>query len=84
MFGPDLCAERSTLFGLVAGLLELLFLVLRVNVSEKGFFLRSAQFIWMVPVSELAIFACWGGLLAVLAWWWTGRRRVGSSGVSSS
>jgi arylsulfatase A-like enzyme len=56
-------------FGLVAGLLELLLLVLRVTAYEKGFFLRSAHFIWMIPVSELTIFGSWGLLLAAVARW---------------
>ena len=56
-------------FGLVNGLLELLMLVIRVTVSEKGFFLRSGHFVWMVPVSELTICVGWGLLVAVMARW---------------
>jgi arylsulfatase A-like enzyme len=52
-------------FGLVAGLLELLLLVVRTQVLEKGFFLRSTHFVWMVPVSDLAIFGVWGLMLAL-------------------
>ncbi len=55
-------------FGLAAGLLELALLVVRVQVYEKGFFLRSTHFLWMVPVSDLAIFGSWGLLLALASW----------------
>ncbi len=51
-------------FGLIAGLLELALLAIRVQILEKGFFLRSRHFLWMVPVSVLVIFASWGLLLA--------------------
>lgn len=54
-------------FGLVAGLLELAALTVRVQLLEKGFFLRSGHFVWMVPVSVLAIFASCGLLLALAA-----------------
>jgi arylsulfatase A-like enzyme len=50
-------------FGLAAGLLELLFLAIRVQISEKGFFLRSRHFVWMVPVSDLAIDLATAGLI---------------------
>ena len=52
-------------FGVVAGLLELLFLVIRVKVFEKGFFLRSRHFVWMVPLSDVLIFAAAGALLTL-------------------
>ena len=54
-------------FGLAAGLLELLFLVIRVRLFEKGFFLRSRHFLWMVPLSDLLIFAA-VGFAVVLPW----------------
>lgn len=53
-------------FGLAAGLLELILLVVRVRFFEGGFFLRSRQFLWMVPVSELAIFGSWGLLVTLV------------------
>jgi len=53
-------------FGLAAGLLELVSLAIRVRLVEKGFFLRSKHFVWMVPVSDLAIFASVGVLLALV------------------
>ncbi len=55
-------------FGLAAGLIELALLVVRVSAYEKGFFLRSTHFVWMVPVSDLAIFGSWGLLLALGCW----------------
>jgi arylsulfatase A-like enzyme len=55
-------------FGLATGLLELLLLVIRIEFFEDGFFLRSTHFVWMVPVSDLAISATVGLLLAVLCW----------------
>jgi hypothetical protein len=66
---PDLRASWSnplsilltaTWFGLTAGLLELSSLVVRVQFLEEGFFLRSRHFVWMVPVSVLAIFVSLG------------------------
>jgi arylsulfatase A-like enzyme len=51
-------------FGLATGLLELLLLVGRVLVFEGGFFLRSTHFVWMVPISDLAISTGVGLLLA--------------------
>jgi arylsulfatase A-like enzyme len=54
-------------FGLVAGLLELALLVFRVEVFEGGAFIRSQQFIWMVPVSELALFTVGGLFLGLVA-----------------
>jgi arylsulfatase A-like enzyme len=59
-------------FGLAAGLLELSLLVCRVAVLEKGFFLRSQHFLWMVPLSDLLIYASVGLVLAL--WLLTGRR----------
>ena len=55
-------------FGLAAGLLELVFLVVRVRAFEKSFFLRSTHFVWMVPLSDLAIFGSWGILLTLACW----------------
>jgi arylsulfatase A-like enzyme len=52
-------------FGLAAGLLELFFLVVRVQLQEKGFFLRSRHFVWMVPASDLLIFLALGALWAM-------------------
>jgi arylsulfatase A-like enzyme len=56
----------ATWFGLAAGLLELASLIIRVQVLERGFFLRSRHFVWMVPVSDLAIFGSCGLLLAAV------------------
>ena len=47
-------------FGLAAGLVELFFLVLRVEAFEKGFFLRSAHFVWMVPLGIGNFQHVWG------------------------
>ncbi len=55
-------------FGLATGLLELLSLIIRVKLFEKGFFLRSGHFVWMVPVSDLAIFGSVGVALALVSW----------------
>jgi arylsulfatase A-like enzyme len=38
-----------------------------VQAFEKGFFLRSRHFVWMVPVSDVAIFGSWGLLLAMVS-----------------
>ena len=51
--------------GLVAGLLELLLLVIRVELLDKGFFLRSRHFVWMVPLSDVLIFGVVGFLMMV-------------------
>ncbi len=59
-------------FGLVAGLVELLILVIRVELLEKGFFLRSRHFLWMVPLSDVVIFGV-VGLLMILPWPRVGR-----------
>jgi arylsulfatase A-like enzyme len=53
-------------FGLAAGLLELALLSVRVLAFEKGFFLRSRHFLWMVPLSELLIFTSLGLVLVCL------------------
>jgi len=70
--GPRLDPLSSLLaavtFGLATGLLELLSLVIRVKLFEKGFFLRSRHFVWMVPVSDLAIFGSVGLALALVSW----------------
>jgi len=55
----------ATWFGLVAGFLELLFLAIRVQLQEKGFFLRSRHFVWMVPASDLLIFLALGAIWAM-------------------
>jgi arylsulfatase A-like enzyme len=62
----------ATWFGLVAGLAELLLLACRVRLFEKGFLLRSRHFLWMVPVSDLAIFA--GAGVFCCLWTLSGRR----------
>jgi arylsulfatase A-like enzyme len=54
-------------FGLVTGLLELALLVIRVKGFEGGTFIRSQHFIWMIPVSELALFTVGGLFLGVVA-----------------
>ena len=54
-------------FGVVAGLVELLLLVIRVELLEKGFFLRSRHFVWMVPLSDVFIFGV-VGLLMIVRW----------------
>ena len=56
----------SAWFGLAAGLVELFLLAVRVELSEKGFFLRSKHFVWMVPVSDLAIYVTAGLFVCVL------------------
>ncbi len=66
--GPLSILLMASWFGLAAGLLELVLLVVRVRLFEKGFFLRSMHFVWMVPVSDLAIFGSWGLLLALASW----------------
>jgi arylsulfatase A-like enzyme len=60
-------------FGLAAGLLELVLLVIRVKVIEKGVFLRSTHFLWMVPVSDIAIFLTSGLALSLLSRAWPTR-----------
>ena len=52
-------------FGLVAGLLEMLLLVVRVKGFENGVFLRSPHFPWMIPVADLGLFL-FMGLAAVV------------------
>ncbi len=54
-------------FGLAAGLTELLGLAVRVVLLEKGFFLRSRHFVWMVPVSDLALYLTAGLFLSIVA-----------------
>lgn len=63
-------AFRTALwFGLAAGWVELLLLILRVQVQEGGFFLRSRHFVWMVPASGLMLFTALGAVTAGLAAW---------------
>ncbi|MDG3005076.1 sulfatase [Paludisphaera mucosa] len=63
-------AFRTALwFGLAAGFVELLLLVLRVEVQEGGFILRSRHFVWMVPTSVLILFAAEGGFATALVAW---------------
>ncbi len=62
---PGSVLVMSLSFGLAAGLLELLFLAIRVALFEKGFFLRSRNFLWMVPLSDLLILGVAGLLLSV-------------------
>ena len=66
--GPLSILLMAGWFGLAAGLLELVGLVVRVRAFEKGFFLRSTHFVWMVPVSDLAIYGSWGLLLVLASW----------------
>ena len=54
-------------FGLVAGLLELTFLVTRVQVFENGAWMRSPHSVWMVPVSNILLAAAGGLFLGLLA-----------------
>ena len=54
-------------FGLVAGLLELTFLVTRAQVFENGAWMRSPHSVWMVPVSNLLLAAAGGVFLCLLA-----------------
>ncbi len=65
-------------FGLVSGLLELTFLVTRVQVFENGAWMRSPHFVWMVPVSDILIAAVGGLFLGLFARAWPrwGRRLV--------
>jgi arylsulfatase A-like enzyme len=60
-------------FGLTAGFLELLLLVVRVQLQEKGFFLRSRHFVWMVPASDLLLFLGLGLAAAVALMRFAGR-----------
>ncbi len=62
-------------FGLVAGLLELFVLVIRVELLEKGFFLRSRHFVWMVPLSDVLIYGA-VGFLMIVPWPQVGRLPV--------
>jgi arylsulfatase A-like enzyme len=55
-------------FGLATGLLELLLLAARIKLFEKGFFLRSQHFLWMVPFSDVALYASLGLMLALTCW----------------
>ena len=55
-------------FGLAAGLIELSILVFRVRAFEKGFFLRSEHFLWMVPLSDVLIYGILGTVLALGLW----------------
>jgi arylsulfatase A-like enzyme len=57
-------------FGLAAGLLELVLLVFRVKVFEKGVFLKSSHFLWMIPVADLGLFLAFGLVLGLLARAW--------------
>ena len=52
-------------FGLVAGLVELLLLVIRVELLDKGFFLRIRHIVWMGPISDVLIFGAVGFLMIV-------------------
>jgi len=74
---PALDAFRAALwFGLAAGWLELLLLVVRVQAQEGGFFLRSRHFVWMVPASVLMLFTALGGVAAAASAWGGGRPAV--------
>ena len=57
-------------FGLVAGLLETLLLVVRVRGFENGVFLRSPHFPWMIPVADLGLFLVLGLVMVVPARVW--------------
>lgn len=70
-------AFRTALaFGLTAGGVELLLLALRVGTWERGFFLRSRHFVWMVPTSTTMLFAGQGIVAAGVAARWGGRPAV--------
>jgi arylsulfatase A-like enzyme len=60
----------SLWFGLAAGLLEMVLLVVRVKVFEKGVFLRSSQFYWMIPVADVGLFLASGLAVGLLARPW--------------
>ena len=47
-------------FGLAAGLLEMILLMVRVLGFENGVFLRSPHFPWMIPVADLGLFLAFG------------------------
>ncbi|WP_165070154.1 sulfatase [Paludisphaera rhizosphaerae] len=67
-------AFRTALaFGLTAGGVELLLLALRVGAWERGFFLRSRHFVWMVPTSTTMLFAGQGLVAAAVAARWEER-----------
>ncbi len=76
MWGSWWLSLLALWFGLVAGLLELLILVIRVELFEKGFFLRSRHFLWMVPLSDVLIFGV-VGLLMIVPWPRVGRAPIG-------
>ena len=61
--GPRELLATAAWFGLTAGFLELLLLVVRVELQEKGFFLRSRHFVWMVPASDLLLLLAVGVLV---------------------
>ena len=74
--GPFPMLSITLWFGLVTGLLELTFLVTRVQVFEDGAWMRSPHLVWMVPVSDLLIAAVGGLFLGLFARAWPrwGRR----------
>ena len=68
---PRLPVIRLALwFGLVAGLLEMVLLVLRVKLLENGVFLRSPHFPWMIPAADLGLFLALGLLMVPIARTW--------------
>ena len=65
-YGARELLATAAWFGLTAGFVELLLLVVRVQLQEKGFFLRSRHFVWMVPASDLLLFLAVGSMGAVV------------------
>jgi arylsulfatase A-like enzyme len=57
----------------VAGLIEVVLLVVRVKLFEKGVFLKSSHFPWMVPVADLGLFLVLGLVVALVAKVWPSR-----------
>ncbi len=68
--GPFPVLRLAVGFGLAAGLVELLLLILRVDGFGNGVYLRSPHFLWMVPVSDLILFTVTGFMLALVARFW--------------
>ena len=54
--------------GLVVGLVELGLFLARVQITQQGMTRKSPHILWMVPLTDLALFGGVGVLLAMLVW----------------
>jgi arylsulfatase A-like enzyme len=66
--------------GLVAGLLEVGTIILRKNTYDfNHFYQMSRHFVWLVPLTNLAVFLSVGMVLALVLWYRSGRGSAGAT-----